>query len=82
MKECPYCKDFNPHWKRIVNEFPTINTEKIERNENPQLIKKFNVMSYPNITLSKGNKFVEFSGDRGNLDAFRSFFLKNGIKIE
>lgn len=82
MEKCPYCIDFNPHWKNITKEFPSIHMEKIERNGNSQLIKKFNIKSYPTIILSTGKKNVEFEGDREDLNFFRAFFKKNGIKIE
>ena len=45
-----------------------------------ELIKKFNVQSYPTIALSKGRKYVEFDGDRSDINMFHSFFKKNGIK--
>ena len=80
MDGCPYCSDFNPHWEKVIKEFPNISMKKIERSENPQLIKKFNVQSYPTIALSKGRKYVEFDGDRSDINMFHSFFKKNGIK--
>ena len=66
--------------KKIQKEFPNISMKKIERSENPQLIKKFNVQSYPTIALSKGRKFVEFDGDRSDINMFHSFFKKNGVR--
>ena len=63
-----------------VEEFPNIPMKKVERNENPQLIKKYNVRSYPTIALSKGRKFVEFDGDRSDINMFHSFFNKNGVR--
>ena len=80
MDGCPYCSDFNPHWEKVIKEFPNISMKKIERSEKPQLIKKFNVQSYPTIALSKGRKYVEFDGDRSDINMFHSFFKKNGIK--
>ena len=35
-----------------------------ERNENPQLIKKYNIMSYPTVALLKDKKFITFDGDK------------------
>ena len=80
MNGCPYCNEFNPQWEKIIKEFPNIPMKKVERNENPQLIKKYNVRSYPTIALSKGRKFVEFDGDRSDINMFHSFFNKNGIR--
>ena len=81
MNGCPYCKDFNPHWSSVVKEFPKIKTIKIERHENPKIIEKFNVSSYPTILLVSGRKNVEFTKDRENMDDFLNFFKENGIKI-
>ncbi len=80
MNGCPYCNDFNPHWEKVIKEFPNITMKKVERNESPQLIKKFNISSYPTIALSKGRKFVEYDGNREDLNMFHSFFKENGIK--
>jgi len=80
MNGCPYCNEFNPHWEKINEEFPNIEMKKVERNENPQLIKKYDIRSYPTIALSKGHKFVEFGGDRSDINMFHSFFKKNGVK--
>lgn len=81
MNGCPYCMDFNPHWDNVVKEFPKIKTIKIERHENPKIIEKLNVSSYPTILLVSGNKNVEFTKDRENMDDFHTFFKENGIKI-
>ena len=80
MNGCPYCNEFNPQWEKINEEFPNIEMKKVERNENPQLIKKYGVRSYPTIALSKGRKFVEFAGDRSDINMFHSFFKKNGVR--
>ena len=80
MKGCPYCNDYNPHWNKMTKLFPNLTMKKIERNQNPNLIKKYNIMSYPTLGLTKGSKFMEFSGDREDPNILRSFFLKNGIK--
>jgi thiol-disulfide isomerase/thioredoxin len=81
MIGCPYCINFNPQWTKITKEFPNIHMKMIERNENPQLIEKFGVKSFPTIILSKGQKKIEYDGDREDLTMFYSFFKKNGIKI-
>lgn len=81
MNGCPYCKDFNPHWNSVVKEFPTIKTIKIERHENPKIIERFNVSSYPTILLVSGRKNFEFTKDRENMDDFHTFFKENGVKI-
>ena len=78
MNGCPYCMDFNPHWDNVVKEFPKIKTIKIERHENPKIIEKLNVSSYPTILLVSGNKNVEFTKDRENMDDFHTFFKENG----
>ena len=53
MKGCPYCKDFDPIWNTIVHLFKNIQTKKIERLHHPNLIKQFNVGSFPTIILKK-----------------------------
>ena len=80
MDGCPYCNEFNPYWEKVIKAFPNITMKKIERYDNPQLIKKFNIHSYPTITLSKGRKFIEFDGDKSDINMFRLFFKKNGIR--
>ena len=81
MNGCPYCTNFNSHWDSVVKEFPKIKTIKIERHDNPKIIEKFNVSSYPTILLVSGNKNVEFTKDRESMDDFHKFFKENGIKI-
>lgn len=81
MNGCPYCDEFNPHWENVVKEFPNITMKKIERNEDPIIISKFNVTSFPTIILAKDSKYTEFNKDRENIDDFKRFFKENGVKI-
>lgn len=81
MNGCPYCNSFNPHWNKVVKSFSKITMKKIERNEDPKKVQLFNVTSFPTIIMVKGNKHIEFTKDRENMDDFRKFFKENGVKI-
>ncbi len=78
MDGCPYCTDFNPVWDSLQENYPQINMKKVERYDDPSLISKFNVSSYPKIILFKDNIPIEFNDNR-TPDLFRDFFKKNKL---
>ena len=67
MKGCPHCTKFMPEWSKFVSENNTgIKTRVVERQENPALIKKYNVTGFPTVILidSNGDKVEEYKGSR------------------
>ena len=81
MKGCPYCKDFDPIWNTIVHLFKNIQTKKIERLHHPNLIKQFNVGSFPTIILKKNDQLINYNYDRNNINRFKKFFHENNVIV-
>ena len=77
MDKCNYCSNFNPIWEDIVSKYPTINMQKINKDESP-LVSKFNISSYPNVFLLKNNKRIGFNYQRSQ-DMFHKFFKENKL---
>lgn len=78
METCPHCVDFKPHWKEFVNDLTKQEyASKIcvadISTENEDLLKKYDVHSFPTVLLIKPDKSViSFEGDRTKegLDSF------------
>ena len=46
-KTCPECEVMKPRWAEIEKEIPELKTEYYEAEDNPDLIKKYNIMEIP-----------------------------------
>jgi thiol-disulfide isomerase/thioredoxin len=79
MKGCPHCVKMMPEWMSFVNNNDTgVKTRTVERKEDPQLVQRLGVKSFPTIVLlnGKGEKVKEYEGER-KASAFRNFCLRN-----
>ena len=79
MNSCGYCKKMMPEWHKFVNNNTTsIKANMVERSENPALMKKYSVTSFPTILLldSKKNKIKSYEGKRTAVD-FQKFCEDN-----
>jgi len=75
MSECGYCKKMMPEWHKFVEgNTSKITPKMIERKEDPSLMDKFKVTSFPTILLvdSKGDKIKSYEGERTALE-FQKF---------
>ena len=74
-KDCGYCKKMMPEWDKFTTSNTTkIKTRMVERKEDPSIMKKYNVKSFPTILLvdSKGGKIKSYDGERTS-QAFQKF---------
>jgi thiol-disulfide isomerase/thioredoxin len=77
-KNCGHCKKMMPEWNKFQSNYKgNINVSKIEKDENPALIKKLSITGYPTVLLldDNNNKIESYSGER-NSNAFMNY-LKN-----
>jgi thiol-disulfide isomerase/thioredoxin len=72
---CPYCKQFEPIWKEIVNHFKNINgislravDSTLPQNENLSFY--YNITSVPTIILVTPEKNIEYEGNRSSNDLY------------
>ena len=75
MSKCGYCKKMMPEWDKFVGTNTSKITPKmVERKEDPSLMDKYNVTSFPTILLvdSKGDKIKSYDGERTAL-GFQKF---------
>ena len=75
MNECGYCKKMMPEWHKFVKgNTSKITPKMIERKEDPSLMDKYKVTSFPTILLvdSKGDKIKSYEGERTAL-GFQKF---------
>tara|TARA_B100001094_G_C18184758_1_gene803059 strand:- start:266 stop:2881 length:2616 start_codon:yes stop_codon:yes gene_type:complete len=76
MNGCPYCEEFNPVWDNLIDLVPKLETKKIERFENPEMIQDFKIESFPNIILMKNNNKELYEGHR-DTDTLMGFLKSN-----
>ena len=76
-KNCGHCKKRMPEWDAFMSENHSIKVDKIEKDENPSLMEKLKIQSFPTILLldENKNKIKEYDGER-NLEAFKAFIKK------
>ena len=75
MKGCSHCEKLKPVWKLLKNnlgENQFIEIKEIVMQKRPDLIKKYNVATFPTILyLRDGKKVQEYKGDRTYKDLLR-----------
>ena len=79
MTTCGHCKKMMPEWDKFANSGTAgVKCTKIERKENPSLLKKHGVSGFPTILMldSKKNKVATFNGAR-NAAGFAAFAKQN-----
>ena len=78
-KDCGHCKRMMPEWDKLeANHGTTLTVKKVEKDEDPALMKKHSVKGFPTILLldRNGNKIKQYEGDR-TFDAMKSFAEEN-----
>ena len=82
MNDCPYCNDFEKTWNKLYTKYnKSLLLKKIDKDENPQLVHKYEVSSFPTLKLLKVNcrKPIDFEYDRDELTQFKKFFKENKV---
>ena len=63
MNGCHYCDEFDPMWKKLKKNVNGVKMKKINKDNCPELLQKFNVSSFPSLILD-GNSFEKFDQER------------------
>ena len=74
-KNCGHCKNMMPEWDNFQSTYKgSISVSKIEKDENPSLIKTLGITGYPTVLLLDANnkKLDSYSGER-TANAFMSY---------
>ena len=75
MDGCGWCDKFNPTWLKLVKEFKTkLTMKKVNGPNSPELLKQFDISTFPSIVLVTGNDSDKYEGDRSIKDLKK--FLK------
>lgn len=68
LPECPYCKDFDPEWKKFEEAAKTANlsTVKVDGSDpkNHGLVAEKKVSGFPTIHVTKDGKDFAYDGER------------------
>lgn len=80
MDGCPHCETATPEWDKFVkgyNKNDNANFAKVESREDPDFMRKHNVVGFPTFMVidKDGNKEREYHGPRV-LSGFVNFFKK------
>lgn len=63
MNQCKWCTEFEKKiWKKIKKK--NIKTKVYIGSNNPTLVKKYNIMTYPSLVRISGKHFKLFNGER------------------
>ena len=79
MEGCPHCTKLMPEWHKFVkNNTTSIQTNVVEKDENPSLINKYGVEGFPTILLlgKNGKKLDTYNGER-NAGALLQYCKQN-----
>tara|TARA_B100001109_G_scaffold215081_1_gene183991 strand:- start:311 stop:538 length:228 start_codon:yes stop_codon:yes gene_type:complete len=69
MDGCGWCEKFNPTWIKLVKEFKNkLTMKKMNGPESPELLKKFDIQTFPSIILVTGKYSNKYEGDRSMKD--------------
>jgi thiol-disulfide isomerase/thioredoxin len=78
MIGCHYCDQFAPTWEKLVKKYGKhLHMKKVERSEDPEMIQRYGVDSFPTIILEKKNK-IKFEGERSE-ENFKKFLKENRV---
>jgi len=78
MIGCPYCDKFSPTWDKLTKKYGKhVHMKKVERSEDPDMIQRYGVQSFPTIILEKKDK-IKFEGERSE-ENFKKFLKKNKV---
>lgn len=64
MKGCKWCHEFQQNLWPKLKKLKLCKFKIIDRHKNPELIKKFNIKSYPTLVLINGTKYKFFKDKR------------------
>jgi len=69
MDGCGWCDKFNPTWIKLVKEFKNkLNMKKVNGPASPELLRKFDIQTFPSIILVTGKDSDKYEGDRSMTD--------------
>ena len=69
MDGCGWCDKFNPTWIKLVKEFKNkLTMKKVNGPDSPELIRKFDIQTFPSIILVTGKDSDKYEGDRSMKD--------------
>jgi thiol-disulfide isomerase/thioredoxin len=77
-KDCGYCKEMMGEWNAFhASNKSSIKSSKIERDDNPALLKKYSIDGFPTILLldDKGSIIEKYNGERTK-DGFMAYIDK------
>ena len=77
--KCGHCKKMMPEWNAFAQKYNgDIKIKKVEQSEDPELIKKLNISSFPTILLldKNNNKVKDYNGSR-TTKGFQDFLAQN-----
>ena len=75
MDGCGWCDKFNPTWLKLIKEFKSkLSMKKVNGPSSPDLLKKYDIQSFPSIVLVSGQEHQKYEGDRSMKDMKK--FLK------
>ena len=78
MIGCPYCEQFAPTWNKLTKKYGKyLHMKKVERSEDPDMIQRYGVQSFPTIILEKKEK-IKFVGERSE-ENFKKFLKENRV---
>ena len=82
MNGCHHCNTFDETWNKLINKYNQLMfMKKVTTDDNPQLIQKYNVSSYPTLKLLKVNckKPIDFNYNREKIHSFDTFLKENKV---
>jgi thioredoxin-like negative regulator of GroEL len=69
MDGCGWCDKFNPTWLKLINEFKNkLTMKKVNGPSSPNLLKEFDIQTFPAIVLVTGKDSDKYEGDRSMKD--------------
>ena len=69
---CPYCVEMQPAWDLFTSGRPgSVKVHKVDKDENPDLAKNFNVTTVPHIVKVKNGVREVYTGDRSAEDLLK-----------
>jgi thiol-disulfide isomerase/thioredoxin len=69
MDGCTWCDKFNPTWLKLIKEFKNkLTMKKVNGPSSPNLLKQFDIQTFPAIVLVTGTDSDKYEGDRSMKD--------------
>lgn len=70
---CGHCQKFKPEWAKVENALKKMDNNvngkvirmvKVDADEKPDLVKKYNISGFPTVKVMTQGKIVDYEGDR------------------